>query len=47
MKDVFINECLLLLKRKDIKENLKEFQIAFKIIAESYKILAHPWETHK
>ena len=25
MKDVFINECLLLLKRQDIKENLKEF----------------------
>ena len=25
MKDAFINECLLLLKRKDIKENLKEF----------------------
>ena len=25
MNDVFINECLLLLKRQDIKENLKEF----------------------
>ena len=25
MKYVFINECLLLLKRQDIKENLKEF----------------------
>ena len=25
MKDIFINECLLLLKRQDIKENLKEF----------------------
>ena len=25
MKDIFINECLLLLKRQDVKENLKEF----------------------
>ena len=25
MKDIFINECLLLLKRKDVKYNLKEF----------------------
>ena len=25
MKDAFINECLLLLKREDIKKNIKEF----------------------
>ena len=25
MKDAFLNECLLLLKREDIKENIKEF----------------------
>lgn len=25
MKDIFINECLLLLKRQDVKETLKEF----------------------
>ena len=24
MKDIFINECLLLLKREDIKKNIKE-----------------------
>jgi len=24
MKDIFLNECLLLLKREDIKQNIKE-----------------------